>query len=310
MCEGLRLQQKQISPVFLYDALGSKLFSAICALPWYSIRRAELALLSENANEIAASLRGPVRVIELGPGNGEKIEAVIKALEHRQPRVEVDFVDVSADALQEAMHRFTHSRKVFARYHIGVFEECLDAALAGPAMERRLVAFLGSNLGNFAASAAEEFLLEIRHRLRPGDGILLGVDLVKPVDELLRAYDDPVGVTAAFNKNLLARINAVFGGNFDLAAFRHEARWEPVEKRVEMHLVSVRRQRVFLPGLDLDVAFEEGESIWTEASHKYTPDDVDALMQGAGLQRKDRWIDPHAGFMNAVYWLPPLSLVE
>src|SRR5690606_24978418 len=126
---------------------------------------------------------------------------------------DLELVDVSAAALEAAMQRFAKARKVFARFHAGVYESCFDAALGGPATERKLVAFLGSNLGNFAPSAAEEFLAEIRQRLRPGDGLLLGVDLVKRPEEHMRAYDDPIGVTAAFNKNVLARVNCEFGGD-------------------------------------------------------------------------------------------------
>jgi dimethylhistidine N-methyltransferase len=308
--DGLQLEQKQISPVFLYDELGGKLFSALCELPWYQIRRAEYALIQHHAKAIASALRGPVRLIELGSGNGDKIEPIVKALEHMQARVDLDLADVSMPALEEAMQRFSHARKVFARYHVGMYEACFDAALGGPATERRLVAFLGSNLGNFSRSAAEDFILELRQRMRPGDGILLGLDLVKPPEVLLQAYDDPIGVTAAFNRNILARINREFGADFDLPSFRHEARWNEEAQRIEMHLVSEHRQAVTIADLDLQFELSAGESIWTESSHKYTVEGADALLASAGFQIRERWVDTQSGFMNAVYWLPPLSLVD
>lgn len=307
---GLTMAQKQIAPIFLYDTLGSRLFATICGLPWYTASRAEMRLLREHAAAMASALRGPLRVIELGPGGGEKIARLIEVLENIQARVELDLVDVSAAALESAMERFRQARKVFARYHVGVYEECLDAALAGPATERRLVALLGSNLGNFARDAAVDFLGEVRRRMRPGDGLLVGVDLVKAPERLLLAYDDPLGVTAAFNRNLLVRLNRELGADFRIECFRHEARWNEAERRVDMHLVSRVEQFVHLPGAELMVRFAEGESIWTESSHKYTLDDLDALMAQAGFELKDRWVDEEDRFADALYWVPTFSLVD
>lgn len=307
---GLTMAQKQVAPIFLYDALGSRLFSTICGLPWYTLSRAEMRLLGEHAAAMASALRGPVRVIELGPGGGEKVARLVEVLEHQQVRVDLDLIDVSIEALERAMERFKRARKVFARYHVGVYEECLDAALAGPTTERRLIAFLGSNLGNFGPDAAVDFLSEIRRRMRPGDGLLVGVDLIKEPERLLLAYNDPLGVTAAFNRNLLVRLNRELGADFRIECFRHEARWSETDNRIEMHLVSKVDQFVHLPGAELMVRFEKGESIWTEASHKYTLESLDALMVAAGFQLKDRWLDQTDSFVDALYWVPTLSLVD
>lgn len=307
---GLTMAQKQIAPIFLYDALGSRLFATICGLPWYTASRAEMRLLREHAAAMAAALRGPVRVVELGPGGGEKIARLVEVLENTQVRVDLDLIDISADALAAAMERFKQARKVFARYHVGVYEECLDAALAGPTTERRLIALLGSNLGNFTPDAALDFLGEVRRRMRPGDGLLVGVDLIKEPARLLLAYDDPLGVTAAFNRNLLVRLNRELGADFRVECFTHEARWNAAEQRVDMHLVSRVEQFVHLPGADLVVRFAAGESIWTESSHKYTLDNLDALMAQAGFQLKDRWVDDEDGFADALYWVPTFSLVD
>lgn len=307
---GLTMTQKQIAPLFLYDALGSRLFTTICGLPWYTAGRAEMRILREHAGAIAAALRGPVRVIEFGPGGGEKIARLVEVLEHLQVRVDLDLIDISAEALELAMERFRQARKVFARYHVGVYEECLEAALAGPPTERRLVAFLGSNLGNFTRDAALDFLGEIRRRLRPGDGLLVGVDLVKDPERLLIAYDDPLGVTAAFNRNLLVRLNRELGADFKLENFRHEARWCAQTHRVDMHLVSLVEHFVHVPAADLVVRFSEGESIWTESSHKYTLESLDRLIEQAGFQLRDRWLDEEDAFADVLYWVPTLSLVD
>jgi uncharacterized SAM-dependent methyltransferase len=159
-----------------------------------------------------------------------------------------------------------------------------------------LTLFLGSNIGNFDPPGADEFLLGVRASLASGDSLLLGTDLVKPERELLLAYDDPLGVTAAFNRNLLVRINRELGADFDVDAFRHRALWNAAESRVEMHLVAERAQQVRIPGASLEVAFEAGETIWTESSYKYRPDDVQKILERAGFSRVAQWIDEAAGF--------------
>jgi L-histidine N-alpha-methyltransferase len=159
-----------------------------------------------------------------------------------------------------------------------------------------LVLFLGSNIGNFHHTAAAAFLRDVRANLRPGDGFLLGADLVKPEADLLLAYGDPIGVTAAFNKNLLARINRELGGDFDLDAFDHAPRWNPEASRVESHLLSRRDQRVHVPAAGLTIALAAGESIWTESSYKYEPEGLVAMGHAAGFACAGQWIEPDARF--------------
>ena len=167
---------------------------------------------------------------------------------------------------------------------------------AGRGAGRALTLFLGSNIGNFDPPGADAFLLGVRASLASGDTLLIGTDLVKPERELLLAYDDPLGVTAAFNRNLLVRINRELGADFDVSAFRHRALWNAAESRVEMHLVAARAQRVRIPGASLEVAFEEGETIWTESSYKYRPEQVVRMLERAGFRRVAQWMDEADGF--------------
>jgi uncharacterized SAM-dependent methyltransferase len=161
---------------------------------------------------------------------------------------------------------------------------------------RTLTLFLGSNIGNFDPPGADAFLLSIRASLESGDALLIGTDLVKPEADLLLAYDDPLGVTAAFNRNLLVRINRELGADFDLSAFQHRALWNAAQSRAEMHLVAVRRQQVRIPAASLEVTFEAGETIWTESSYKYRPDAVVQMLERAGFRRVEQWIDEADGF--------------
>ena len=162
---------------------------------------------------------------------------------------------------------------------------------------RTLVLFLGSNIGNFDRPGADAFLRSIRAALVPGDDLLVGADLVKPEVELLLAYDDPLGVTAAFNRNLLVRINRELGGDFDIDAFGHRAVWNRDESRVEMHLVSRRRQRVRVPSAHIDLTMKEGETIWTESSYKYEPDELATLLKRSGFRPVERWLAPEERFL-------------
>src|ERR1700704_1815239 len=241
----LTLEPRQLPSRYLYDALGSALFDAICELPWYRITRAELGLLGTHGSAIFAHAAPVSRIVELGPGNGSKMLTLIEAgrSSSRPVHVPVDLhlIDVSAKALDEASHALATLDDVEIVKHQATYETGLtEVARTGA---RTLVLFLGSNIGNFDRPGADEFLGRIRAALEPGDDLLLGADLVKPESELLLAYDDPLGVTAAFNRNLLVRINRELGGNFDVDAFGHRAVWNRRESRVEMHLVSRRGQR-------------------------------------------------------------------
>jgi dimethylhistidine N-methyltransferase len=298
----LALSPKQLQSKYLYNGLGSALFEAICQLPWYRITRAEGRLLARFAPEMVGALRDPITLVELGSGSGEKVAVLAEALRSRRQRVLIHLIDISPDALElseRTLGRFDHVSVVG---HRATYEEGLrHAARDRPGHGSMLVVFFGSNIGNFDPPASREFLGEIRRALRPGDALLLGADLVKPEPELLLAYDDPLGVTAAFDKNLLARINNELLADFDLAAFDHRAVWNARENRVEMHLVSRVAQIVQIPRADCTVAFEAGEWIWTESSYKYRADEVVAMVEEAGFRCHEQWVEPDARFALTLF---------
>ena len=298
----LALQPKQIQSKYLYDALGSCLFEAICRLPWYRITRAEGRLLSRWSARVVETLSDPLTLVELGCGNGEKIAMVAEALRSRRRGVSVHLIDISPTALElseRTLNRFEHVSVVG---HRATYEEGLRRAAAERTGRGTMfVLFLGSNIGNFDPPAAHDFLLEIRRALRPGDALLLGADLVKPDRELQLAYDDPLGVTAAFNRNLLARMNAELLADFDLAAFDHRAVWSPEHRRVEMRLVSRRAQEVAIPRADTTVRFEPEEFIWTESSYKYSPEQIMAMGAAAGFRSLEQWIESDARFALTLF---------
>jgi dimethylhistidine N-methyltransferase len=299
----LALTPRQLQSKYLYDRLGSRLFEAICRLPWYTITRAELALLSRHADEIAAELPDPLTLTELGPGDGEKIALLAAALVRERSALATHLIDISQTALDQTERRLGRYEGVSVVGHRASYEEGLRRVARGRNGEGGLlVLFLGSNLGNFDRGAAGEFLHAIRDTLRPGDALLLGADLVKPEADLLLAYDDPLGVTAAFNRNVLLRINRELGGNFDLSGFVHRAVFDPVESRVEMRLVSLRRQEVEIPAAGLAVTFEEGEYIWTESSYKYAPPALRAIVERAGFSCRRQWLDPVAQFALTLFF--------
>lgn len=293
---GFYLQQtpRQLPSRYFYDALGSALFDAICRLPWYWVARAETALLARHARRILESLPRPLNVAELGCGSGEKLAVLLEKSGERLRRVHL--IDISLDALMSARGRLaTMSGTPVTTFH-GTYEEGLSRLTTHRGQGAWLVLFLGSNIGNFDPPGAREMLRRIRAALVEGDSFLLGTDLVKPTRDLLLAYDDPLQVTAAFNRNLLRRINDELGGTFDLDGFDHRAVWNGTERRVEMHLVSTRRQLVRVAAVDLEIVFERGEWIWTESSYKYDPDAVLAEGRAAGFRDGVQWIDADAGF--------------
>jgi L-histidine Nalpha-methyltransferase len=298
----LTLSPRQLPSRYFYDALGTALFEAICELPWYRITRAERSLLASRGREILAHINPLGTLIELGPGSGEKLAGLVDAggAQLHGARLTVHLIDVSAAALDLASRTLgaldaNQSIEIVAHqatYEAGLVQAAAQKRSAG----RTLALFLGSNIGNFDPPGAEAFLLLIRAALAIGDFLLIGTDLVKPEAELLLAYDDPLGVTAAFNRNLLVRINRELGADFDLASFTHRALWNDAESRVEMHLVAARRQQVRIPAAFLDVTLAAGEAIWTESSYKYRPDAVVRILDRAGFKLVNQWIHEEDGF--------------
>ena len=286
----LSLQPKQLPSKYLYDSLGSALFDAIVHLPWYSPCRAETRLLRAHAARVLDSVPGLTSIAELGPGNGEKLLTLILGRARPQP-LDLHLVDVSASALARAADALTRLPGVT----VVPYEDTYEAGLQRYAAERRdgrtLALFLGSNIGNFDAPARSAFLGGLRAALRTRDAVLLGVDLIKPEPQLLLAYDDPLGVTAAFNLNLLVRINRELDSDFDLGGFAHRAVWNAERSRVEMHLVSRRAQTVRVPRASLELHLDEGEIIWTESSYKFRPNEVVDLLHEAGFEPRAQWID-------------------
>jgi dimethylhistidine N-methyltransferase len=304
----LTLEPRQLPSRYFYDELGSALFDAICALPWYGITRAETRLLAAHGRAVFAAVPGLTTIIELGPGSGAKLATLVEVGRHLTERLDLRLVDISPSALELA-HR---TLAVLPNVNVVTYADTYEAGLVQAAAEthagRALVLFLGSNIGNFDRPGAEEFMCGVRAGLRRGDALLMGADLVKPEAQLLLAYDDPLGVTAAFNRNLLVRINRELGGNFDVCQFAHRAVWAPEASRVEMHLVSRVSQRVRIgaqgPRADsadgaanlVDITFAENESIWTESSYKYRPDELVRNLQQTGFRLLRQWIDRDDGF--------------
>jgi L-histidine N-alpha-methyltransferase len=303
--DGLARAQKQLPPKYLYDALGSALFEAICALPEYGLSRAGERLLVSHASKLCDYLDRPLRVVDLGSGGGRKLRLLLEGVRSLDVRG-CAAIDLSSDAL--ARTRGEVEAVVGPRFDALAmpFSSGLRHALRSRAADEQvLVAFLGSNIGNYARGEEISFLQDVRAALRPGDALLLGVDLVKPVDVLLRAYDDSLGVTAAFDKNLLVRINRELDARFDLALFEHVALWNETQRRVEMHLRSRVDQVVAIPGAEVVVELSRGETIWTESSHKYSLDDIRAIAQRCGFETVARWIDPEWPFVHALLVAAP-----
>jgi L-histidine N-alpha-methyltransferase len=296
----LQLEPKQLPSRFLYDALGSALFDAICHLPWYRITHAELQLLQRHAGEIREAFAAGGRIVELGCGNGEKLATLVTYAGVRG--VQAHLIDLSEAALARSVQALASLENLDVRVttHQATYEDGL-LALPADSGHPTLVAFLGSNIGNFDPPGASEFLRLIRAALRPGDTLLLGVDLVKAERELLLAYDDPLGLTAAFNKNLLLRMNAELGADFDLSRFAHRAIWNGDASRVEMHLVSLADQEVDVADAGLRFRIQDGETIWTESSYKYEPAGVRDLVEPVGFVQRNQWIDERARFALTLF---------
>ena len=291
-------RQKRLPSWLFYDTAGSRLFEEITRIPEYYLTRTERAILEARAREILsrASEGQAVRVIELGAGSAEKTTLLLEAAVERQDTVFYEPVDVSAMALIEAQMRLeAQIPGVLVCPRVEDYTKGLELDSTLPS-ERRLVLYIGSSIGNYEPAEAREVLKHVREALNPRDCLLLGVDLVKDESLLVSAYDDAAGVTAAFNRNILVRLNRELDADFDPQAFEHRAVWNADESRMEMHLVSSMNQTVWLPGLDLRVKFFERETIHTENSYKFEPGQAEALMATAGFTAEATWTDPQGWF--------------
>lgn len=294
--------QKELPSKYLYDEVGSALFDVICLLPEYGLSRAGMRLLQRHSHEIVSLLPSPVIVAELGSGSGQKTRLLLEALSRRQ-RVNYYPIDISGSALSRCRQEIGQIDNVsivgFERAYLDGLQEVSARRREG---ERILVLFLGSTIGNFDRPAGDQFLREVRAILQEGDALLLATDLEKPVSQLLLAYDDPAGVTAAFNMNLLARINRDLGADFDLKQFRHLARYDESERRVEMHLVSKAWQRITIREAGFRFYLRAGETIWTESSHKYNPDEVIQMGSRTGFRCVQQWCDAEWPFAQNLFF--------
>ncbi|HEV8523137.1 MAG TPA: L-histidine N(alpha)-methyltransferase [Terriglobales bacterium] len=288
--EGLTRSPKALPPKLFYDAEGSALFEEITRLPEYYLTRTELSILEQNADEICRRVGSNASVVELGAGSARKTRTLIRALARRQLRVLYVPVDISRPALAEAQ------RALEAEFHCvkvrPVVRDFSDLTFLRSVPAPRLVLYIGSSVGNLEERDAISLLGGLRRAMSPRDHLLLGTDLVKPRDLLLAAYDDAAGVTARFNKNMLARINRELGGHFDLDAFEHVACWNQDMSRIEIYLESLCHQTVVIDALRLQVSFAAGERLHTENSYKYTIASVRSMLERAGLELEQTWTDP------------------
>ncbi|MBJ7340179.1 L-histidine N(alpha)-methyltransferase [Mycolicibacterium sp.] len=291
--DGLASSPKSLPPKWFYDSLGSDLFDQITRLPEYYPTRAEAEILRAHAADIAAESAADT-LVELGSGTSEKTRILLDAL-HRAGSlrrfIPFDVDDTILESAGEAIAAEYPGVEIDAV--CGDFEEHLGKI---PLVGRRLVVFLGSTIGNLTTGPRAAFLGALADSLQPGDALLLGTDLVKDVDRLVRAYDDSAGVTAAFNKNVLTVVNRELAADFDVEAFDHVARWNPAEQRIEMWLRASTAQRVRIGDLDMTVDFAAGEEMLTEVSCKFRPDEVADELAAVGLRRIDWWTDEAGDF--------------
>ncbi len=283
--------QKELPSKYFYDDIGSALFEVISLLPEYGLTRAGERILRRHAKEITSRIASPVVVAELGSGNGKKTRVILEAIAARQSTIYYP-IEISRAALSRCEQELDGLESVSVLgFETGYLDGLKRVVGRRQPDHHLLVLFLGSSIGNFDRQPGEEFLRKIRRILAPGDALLLATDLEKPVEQMLVAYDDPLGVTAAFNLNLLARINRELDGDFNLTKFRHLAKYNEQERRIEMHLLSTIRQTVSIRMSRLSVTLQKDETIWTESSHKYSPWEVTQMAQRTGFRCGGQWFD-------------------
>jgi L-histidine N-alpha-methyltransferase len=299
--EGLTAQFKFLPPKYFYDAIGSTLFQAITLLPEYYPTRAEAEILNNFADEIVNSIDGDKILLELGAGSATKTRALIESLLKSQNDLLFLSNDISPIALEESSRILL---QLYPRLRIEAYAADYFTALENfclPADKPVLCLFLGSNIGNFTYAEAVELMNAWRGILKTGDAVLLGTDLKKDLQILINAYDDPTLVTAAFNLNLLARLNREFEADFNLRFFKHKAIYNNAEGRIEMHLESLRQQTVFLKKLNLTVGFAAGETIHTENSYKFNLADLTHLASVTGFELRKTWFDLEKRFGSNLF---------
>jgi dimethylhistidine N-methyltransferase len=291
--------QKELYSKYFYDDLGTALFEAITLLPEYGLTRADLRLLRKLIPELPKRVGNPSVVTELGSGSGDKAREILPYMAAAGP-ITYCPIDLSGAALSRCQRDLDD----ISNLRIVPIEDSYLNGLTSASKLREpgrsmLVLFLGSSIGNFEPDVARNFLTSVRQSLQPGDVFLLSTDLVKPVDRMLAAYDDRLGLTSAFNLNLLARINRELGANFDLKRFAHEARYNESEQRIEMHLRSKTRQIVSVNS-NFTVAFGEGETIWTESSYKFLAEQVRSMSERAGFRCEHQPVDSEWPFAQSL----------
>jgi dimethylhistidine N-methyltransferase len=293
---GLNSRPKTLPPKYFYDALGSQLFEAICQLPEYYLTRAETEIFEHYATEIAAQSPEPVSMVELGSGSSVKTRLLIEAILARQSELHYQPIDISATILEQSASKLLGDYpKLRITAQVNDYTRGLGS-IARQDKERILVLFLGSNIGNYTPDEALLLLCQIRHALRAGDALLLGADLKKPAEVIVPAYNDALGVTAAFNMNLLLRINRELKADFDPNCFEHRATYNETLGRVEIYLVSRKAQIVHIDEIGLRVEFHEGETIHTENSYKYAPNQLTTLAEESGFKPIRIWFDAKKRF--------------
>jgi L-histidine N-alpha-methyltransferase len=290
--EGLMDNGQKILPSkYLYDDVGSALFEAICGLPEYGLTRADQRILEDNADEIVSHMPAVLTVAELGSGSGRKTRHILEAITRRQPTTYYP-IDISRAALTQCEGEMAgidglELKSLEDDYLAGLDQVSHHRDNGDPL----LVLFLGSTIGNFDRPSGISFLRDLREELRPGDALLLGTDLVKPIEKLIPAYNDALGVTAAFNRNLLSRMNQELGADFDLSLFAHEVRYNEEGRRIEMHLRSLADQEIRIQEAEITVPFMEKETIWTESSNKFTPGEAIRMGERTGFYGAGQWFD-------------------
>ncbi len=301
VAEGLKKTPKSIPPLFFYNTAGSQLFEQICKLPEYYPTRTEQKILTDNARAIIETFAGEVELVELGSGSSSKTRVLIDATLANQTHLHYIPTDISADFLLESSIALKSEYEPLSITAIAAEHSDALRLLPEAGNQSRLFLFLGSNIGNSEREEAISFIGQICHRMREEDRLLIGFDLVKDRQVLFDAYNDEAGVTAAFNKNLLVRINRELVGEFDLNLFDHYAPFVEEHSRIEMRLISRCAQRVHVECLGQGFDFEEGEYIHTENSYKYTLEGFGSLCAAAGMKMQEYYLDERGWFAVGVF---------